>query len=170
LSSGPELRLLLHKVNYELKKIAAWFRANKMAVSFNKTKYIVFKSRGKKIDINDEEGIFYDDNDDSVPYDPNKLVRLDRVFNDNPVHSDRTCKLLGIDLEEHLSFDAHCNHVCNKIAQSNYIINRSKHFLLYNSLHTLYFALIHSHLLYCLPIYSCTSQKKLAISQKRPSA
>jgi hypothetical protein len=170
LSSGPELRPLLNKVNTELKKIAAWFRANKMAVNVSKTKYIIFKSRGRKIDINDEEGIFYDDNDDSEPHDPKKVVRLDRVFNDNPVHSDRTYKLLGIYLDEHLSFDAHCNHVCNKVAQSNYIINRSKHFLPLNSLRTLYFALIHSHLLYCLPIYSCTSHKnlkKLALSQKK---
>jgi hypothetical protein len=170
LSSGPELDPLLTKVNNELKKMAAWFRANRMAVNVSKTKYIIFKSRGKAIKLNDDEGIFYDDNDDSEPHDPSKITKLDRVYNDNPNQADKTYKLLGLYLDEHLSFDTHCNHVCNKIAQSNYIINRSKHFLPSSSLRTLYFALIHSHLLYCLPIYSCTAQKnlkKLATAQKK---
>jgi hypothetical protein len=100
----------------------------------------------------------------------NKVSKLDRIYNDNPNPGDRTYKLLGIYLDENLSFDAHIDHVCNKMSQSNYIINRSKNFLPYASLRTLYFALIHSHLLYCLPIYSCTSQKninKLFLAQKK---
>jgi hypothetical protein len=170
LSSGPELGPLLNKVNGELKKLAAWFRANRMAVNVSKTKYIIFKSKGRRVELNDDEGIFYDDNDDIEPYDINKVSKLDRVFNDNPIPSDRTYKLLGIYLDENLSFDAHVNYVCNKLSQSNYIINRSKNFLPFTSLRTLYFALIHSHLLYCLPIYSCTSQKnltKLQLAQKK---
>jgi hypothetical protein len=170
LSSGPELGPLLNKVNIELKKLAAWFRANRMAVNVGKTKYIIFKSKGRRINLNDDEGIFYDDNDDSEPYDNSKVSRLDRVFNDNPNPNDRTYKLLGILLDENLSFDAHVSHVCNKLSQSNYIINRSKNFLPFRSLRTLYFALVHSHLLYCLPIYSCTSQKnlnKLTLAQKK---
>jgi hypothetical protein len=170
LSSGPELGPLLTKVNNELKNLAAWFRANKMAVNVSKTKYIIFKNKSKKINLHDDEGIYYDDNDDIEPYDVNKVSKLDRIYNDNPNPGDRTYKLLGIYLDENLSFDAHIDHVCNKISQSNYIINRSKNFLPYASLRTLYFALIHSHLLYCLPIYSCTSQKninKLILAQKK---
>jgi hypothetical protein len=170
LSSGPELGPLLNKVNNELKKLASWFRANRMAVNVSKTKYMIFKNKGKKIQLNDNEGVFYDDNDDSEPYDNNKISKLDRVYNDNPNVNDRTYKLLGIYLDENLSFDTHINHVCNKISQSNYIINRSKNFLPYNSLRTLYFTIVHSHLLYCLPIYSCTTQNnlnKLFIAQKK---
>jgi Reverse transcriptase (RNA-dependent DNA polymerase) len=161
LSSGPELKPLLKSVNDELKKLAQWFRANRMAVNVGKTKYIIFKSRGKTIRLNDDEGVYYDDNDSNDVYDPSKVTKLIRVYNDNPNTDDRSYKLLGIYLDEHLSFDTHCTHVCNKISQSNYIINRSKHFLPTKSLKTLYFALVHSHLLYCLPIYSCTSQKNL---------
>jgi Reverse transcriptase (RNA-dependent DNA polymerase) len=90
LSSGPELKPLLNKVNAELKKLSKWFRANRMAVNVNKTKYMIFKTKGKKVQLNDEEGIFYDDNDDSSPYDQTKVTKLDRVYNDNPNHSDRT--------------------------------------------------------------------------------
>ncbi len=30
--------------------MAVWFRANKLAVNINKTKYMIFTMRGKKID------------------------------------------------------------------------------------------------------------------------
>jgi hypothetical protein len=145
----------------ELKKLAKWFRANKMAVNVSKTKYIIFKPKGTNIYLNDDEGIFFDNNDDMNVYDPSKVTKLTRIYNDNPDVNDRTYKLLGVYLDEHLSFDAHCNHICNKISTSNYIINRSKNFIPTKTLRTLYFSLVHSHLLYCLPIYSCTSQKNL---------
>jgi hypothetical protein len=58
-------------------------------------------------------------------------------------------------------FNQHINHVCNKLAQSNYIINRVKNVLPKNVLRTLYLSLFHSHLLYCLPLYACTSTKNL---------
>jgi hypothetical protein len=119
----------------------------------------IFKSRGKTIRLNDDEGVFYDDNDSNDVHDPSKVTKLIRVNNDNPNIDDRSYKLLGIYLDEHLSFDTRCTHVCNKISLYNYIINRSKNFLPNKSLKTLYFALVHSHLLYCLPIYSCTTQK-----------
>ena len=39
---------LIIYVNTELQKLANWFRANKMAVNISKTKYIIFRTRGKK--------------------------------------------------------------------------------------------------------------------------
>jgi hypothetical protein len=69
-------------------------------------------------------------------------------------------------LDELLSFDDHISHLCSKIAQSNFIINRAKNFLPQTALRTLYFALVHPHLLYCQPIYSCTSSKNLGKLEK----
>ena len=53
----------------------------------------------------------------------------------------------------------HCNHVKNKVAQSNFIISRAKNFLPQSS--PLYYALVHPHLLYCLPIYAYTTAKNI---------
>jgi hypothetical protein len=100
------------------------------------------------------------------PTDPRKIHKLDRIYSPQ----DRSYKLLGVLLDENLSFYQHCNHVCNKIAQSNYIITKSKHLLPKETLRTLYFALLHPPLLYCLPLYSCTAAKNiniLAIMQKK---
>jgi Reverse transcriptase (RNA-dependent DNA polymerase) len=57
LTSGPDLKVLIHKANSELHKIALWFKANKMAVNISKTKYIIFKPKGKKIEIGPREGV-----------------------------------------------------------------------------------------------------------------
>ena len=43
------LDTLITRANTELKKIALWFRANKMAVNINKTKYIIFYKKKVKI-------------------------------------------------------------------------------------------------------------------------
>ena len=39
--SGTDLNTLILTVNEEINKIAVWFRANKLAVNINKTKYII---------------------------------------------------------------------------------------------------------------------------------
>ena len=67
-------------------------------------------------------------------------------------------------------FDAHINSLCTKISKSLYILNRVKNFLPKSSLVTLYYTLIHCHLLYCANIYGSatqTSLKKLFLKQKQ---
>jgi hypothetical protein len=43
----------------------------------------------------------------------------------------------------------------------NFIISKTKNVLPQKALKTLYYALVHPHLLYCLPIYSCTSGRNI---------
>jgi Reverse transcriptase (RNA-dependent DNA polymerase) len=169
-TAGPELGPLIAKSNIELQKIATWFRANKMAVNISKTKYIIFKPKNKKVVINPGEGIVYNNNDIGGHQDPNKTYELGRIYNDHPVASERTYKLLGVLLDENLSFDQHCTYVCSKLAQSNYIISKCKNVLPRKALRTLYYSLIHPYLLYCLPLYGCTTRKninKIAVAQKK---
>ena len=73
----------------------------------------------------------------------------------------QTFKMLGVHFDEKLSFDYHCQKVINKISSALFMINRAKHMLSKSSLKRLYFAMIHPHLLYCLPIYSNTSPKNI---------
>ena len=166
LKSGHEISQLIKDVNTELNKLANWFRANKMAVNISKTKYIIFKPKGTKINIKVNEGVVFDNNEIGQTWDKDKVTPLDRIYNDNPDPNNRTYKLLGLYLDEHLSFDYHCTHVCTKLAQSNFIINRAKNFLPTPTLKTLYFAMVHPHLLYCLPLYACTSSKNITKIEK----
>jgi Reverse transcriptase (RNA-dependent DNA polymerase) len=161
-TAGPDLKNVIQKANSELKKIANWFRSNKMAVNVSKTKFIVFKPKGMQANLDDDNWIYYDDNEIGKPIDPSKVTKLDRICLSNANPNDRYYKLLGVYLDEHLSFDQHCSVICNKISRSNYIINRAKNLLPLNALKSLYFALVHPHLLYCLPIIACTSQSNIS--------
>ena len=138
LKSGLNLNELITDVNIEINKLANWFRANKMAVNVSKTKYIIFKPKGVKINIDQVDGIVYDENEIGMPKIESKIAPLVRIHNENPDPCNHTYKLLGLYIDEHLSFDYHCDHVRSKIAQSNFIINRAKHFLPIKSLKTLY--------------------------------
>jgi hypothetical protein len=169
LVSGPELRPLIQKANLELQKIGTWFRANKMAVNVSKTKYIIFKPKCKRITLNRGEGVIFNDNDIDEN-DPSKIFELDRIYDENPTVADKSFKLLGVLLDENLTFNYHCNYVCTKLTQANFIINKVKNILPKKALRTLYYSLFHAHLLYCLPIYICTPSKnvkKIKLLQKK---
>ena len=126
------------------------------------TKYIIFRPKGTKINIDlENNGVVFNSNEIGMLPDPSKIFKLGRIFNDHPDKKERSYKFLGIYLDEFLTFDTHCTHVRNKLATSNFIINRAKNFLPASSLKTLYYSLIHPLLLYGLPIYSCTSQKNI---------
>jgi hypothetical protein len=118
LDSDQDLPLLINRVNVELNKLANWFRANKMAVNISKTKYIIFSPRGVNIDLTNCE-IVFNNNEIGQPYDPSKVTTLERIHNNNPVKANRSYKLIGLYLDEFMSFDDHVTHICNKIAQSN---------------------------------------------------
>ena len=117
LDSDTDLNLLITRVNLELQKIANWFQANRMAVNVSKTKYIVFRPRGQKIPIDLEEGgVIFNGNEINGVTDPNKIIKLGRIHNGHTVKSERTYKFLGVYLDEFLSFDTHCDTICNKLA------------------------------------------------------
>ena len=162
LDSDHDLATLIDRVNIEIQKLANWFRANKMAVNVSKTKYTNFRPKGSKISVDlDNNGVLNNSNEIGSPNDPCKVFKLGRICNDHADKNERTYKFLGILLDEYLSFDAHCNFLCSKLSRSNYIINRVKNILPTKILKTLYYSLIHPHILYGLPIYSCTTQKNL---------
>jgi len=158
LSRHVNIQFLCQFVNSELHKISNWFLANKMAVNTSKTKFIIFRSKGKYINDADVRVVF-NSNEIGGPVDPDKISEIERIYNSGPTKS---FKLLGILLDEYLAFDHHVDMLCNKLSKSLYIINRSKNVLPTNCLLTLYYALVHPHLNYCATIYGCASQTNLA--------
>jgi hypothetical protein len=165
LSKGKKLSELVPYVNQELQKIALWFKANKMAVNTAKTKYIIFRTQGKVIN-NNECTLLFNNNEPGLPEDPNQISTIDRIYNEGPESS---FKLLGVMIDEYLSFNAHISHVCAKVSKSLFCINRIKNFVNKATLKLLYYAMVHSHLSYCLNVYSCantTNLQRLRIKQK----
>ena len=56
----------LNYINTELNKMAVWFRANKMAVNAEKTKYIIFHTKNKRVDPGNSVLVF-DNNEPGQP-------------------------------------------------------------------------------------------------------
>ena len=161
LAEHSNLNELISFINEELHKLANWFKSNKMAVNVSKTKYIIFRTRGKTIDSNIDD-ILFNNNEIGTVNDVSNIFKLERVYSDNPNIDSRNYKLLGVFFDEFLSFDKHISYICAKLSKANFCIKRASNKLSLKSLKALYYALVHPHLLYCLNIISCTSAKNIA--------
>jgi hypothetical protein len=78
--SDSDIGSLANKINTELAKLARWFRANKMAVNVEKTKFILFHTKGKQFDPNLVK-IYYNDNEPNQNL-PSLITELER-YHDN---------------------------------------------------------------------------------------
>jgi hypothetical protein len=76
--SDTDLKNLIHYINGEINKMAVWFRANKLAVNVNKTKYMIFRTSGKKIDNNIPDLIF-DENEPNEPINQQLINKLGTI-------------------------------------------------------------------------------------------
>ena len=81
---------LEQRINNELSKLSAWFRANKLSLNAIKTNFMIL---GSKL----------------IPL-PLKLI-----LDGNLLERTATTKFLGVYLDEKLNWNCHLNHVRNKI-------------------------------------------------------
>jgi hypothetical protein len=160
LAENDNLQDLISYINTEMKKIANWLIVNKLALNLSKTKYIIFRTRGKKIP-NDIDPVVVNQNELHKEEDPDLITTIERIYNDSPITENRSFKLLGVYFDEFLSFDKNTDVLCAKLSRANFFLRRISHTISLKSLRCLYFALFHSHLIYCLNISSCTSQSNL---------
>ena len=68
------------------------------------------------------------------------------------------CKYLGIIIDNNLTWHEHINYIYNKILKFTSIFYKIRHILPYKVLITIYFAFVHSHLLYGIEIYGNTNR------------
>ena len=169
LAAGNNLPELINYINTELNKMAVWFCANKMAVNAEKTKYIIFHTKNKRVDPGNSVLVF-DNNEPGQPYNDDLVTPLLKIQSNHPDESQQSYKLLGIWLDENLSLDHHTKKLCSKLTRALFFLRRAQNFLTDKALISLYYAIFHSHLLYCPIILSGTAAKnikRIQILQKR---
>jgi hypothetical protein len=125
-----------------------------MAVNTSKTKYIIFRTHGKFIDP-DQCRIVFNSNVIGQEVNIDLIKPIDRVHGEG---AEKSFKLLGVYLDEYLSFNAHVSQLCAKISKSLFCLNRLKNIVTSEALRTLYFAMIHSN---------DTTLKPLILKQKQ---
>ncbi len=87
-----------------------------------------------------------------------KRLKLERVL---PTDDIPAIRFLGVYFDSNLSFQYHAKSIMSKLSKSLYILRSVKNFLNEKARLSIYYALFHPHIIYCLPIWSVTSQKTL---------
>ena len=155
LASGPNIENLINYVNQEFQKVVYFFRQNKLALHANKTNYMIFSTSPEVRNSNFQ---LFINNNNPNQQDPSLLFPLTRVLGDekNPA-----VKFLGVYIDPSLNFKHHILTLCNKLSSSLYFLRATKKVLSPKALSSVYYSLIHSHLVYCIHIWSCCPSHSL---------
>ena len=141
------LKILIEAVNKELSHLSEWFQANRLSLNVKKTHYIIFGN--KRIPLNETYQI---------------------IFNNNVIERVASTKFLGITVDENLNWKKHILNVSTKVSRSIGIMNRLRYMLPRSTLLTLYYSMIHPHLLYGLIVWggaNHTALNRLTCLQKK---
>ena len=79
-------------------------------------------------------------------------------------------KLLGVYIDEGLTWKSHISYICKKISKSVGIMHRVRFFLSSNTKISLYYTLIYPYLTYCTTVWSSTyvtNLNRIFLLQKR---
>ena len=131
-------------INLELDKIHEWLVINKLSLNVKKTTYMLFHHRQKSIEH-------------LLPSLKIKNCDIARVSSFN---------FLGLNLDEHMSWNSHINKVSNRISRSLGVMNRIKRFLPTYALKLMYNSLILPHLQYSILTWGYKADRLIKL-QKR---
>lgn len=105
----------------------------------------------------------------------NNMLKLNRdktqkqIFStNNAIVNGDSVKLLGIVLDDNLKWDAHIEHISNKISSYIFLLRQLKKYINVKTLLSAYYALIQSHITYGVVLWgNSTHYYKIFILQKR---
>ena len=139
--SDSIIRNLFEAMNEEQRKVANWFKANKLSLNISKTKYSLFHSTRKR------------------KYIPNLLPPLHIV--NVPVKREFITTFLGVYLDENISWKHHVNIVSTKVCKSIGILYRTRCILSEILRKQLYFSFINCYLNYTNIAWASTNKSEL---------
>ena len=134
-------------MNFDLKNLSQWLKANKLSLNFTKTELIIFHSSSKKIDYNLR-----------FKLDGKRLTPTTSV------------KYLGVLLDNHLLWSKQISHVTTKLNQAICILNKLRNNTSLKTLKMTYHSLFSTYLLYESQLWgitNVTNQNKIQKLQNR---
>ena len=139
LFSHKDFNVLIDNINTELPKITNWLSSNRLSLKLNTTNYVVFKNPNTNINDNQCKISLYNKN-------------LER----------KSCaNFLGVNVDEHLNWNTHCNTIIVSVSRSIGILNKLKNELSKDTLLILYNSLILSKLSYCNIIWGTSCKRNI---------
>ena len=125
LLSHSSLETLLKRMNFYLKNLSQWLKANKLSLIVTKTELIIFHPNFKKTNPSLK-----------IILDGKRLIQTDTV------------KYLGVLLDDRLLWSKQINHVATKLNQATGILSKLRNRASLKILKVTYHSVFCSHLLY----------------------
>lgn len=144
---GRNINDIMKVAQDDLNILHKWFQSNLLTVNISKTSYIVFSAKNKKIQINNQLSI-----------------------NGEVIQRTNSEKYLGLILDSNLTWNAHLQHVKNKLSSLVGSLHKIVRCIPSKARLLIYNSLVKPHLLYLLEIWgnaSKTSLKPVQILQNR---
>ena len=113
------------KVNYDLRHIVEWLRANKISLNSGKTELILFRSKHKNITKN-----------------------MNFRISGKEINIICKTKYLGVILEKHLTFKYHLENLKLKLNRANCLLSKIRYFVKFPLQRTIHYARFDIHLTY----------------------
>ena len=165
IATNPDLVSLYNYANTEFQKVVYYFRAHKLSLHPSKTKFILF-SHSRDANSIDQKICINNNNLNSN--DNNLLIPIERITSNSQTPA---IKFLGIFIDPALNFKYHITYLSTKISKALYFIRNSKNVISQKGLKSLYYSLVHCHLVYANIIWSSVKQSNLkGLIQKQKSA
>ena len=132
-SSHDNLDIVINEANSELTILADWFKANKLSLNSDKTKYMIFHPVSNHTILG-----------------PNQQISISGF----PLNRVTHIKFLGVILDDKLTWKPHIASIHTKVAKAIGILASCRHLLSPSAAHTIYYSMVHSHLTYCCSVWA----------------
>ena len=143
--SNSNTKQLEKDANTEVKKINDWMCLNKLSINYTKTEFLLITKKRNNVDFN-------------ITMNNHKIERKSHV------------KYLGVIIDDALLREPHIKQVCSKISRGSFAILKLRKYVSKNIFKCVYYALINSHLQYCIASWGQASHNALLplkLMQKR---
>lgn len=132
--TGRNIQELQTVVDSELQNVSEWMTCNSLTVNPTKSTALII-----------------------TPYLRKPLPQITEFsLNKAKIQPSAVAKYLGVYIDDKLSFKSHISYIEKKISRSVGIISKLHKYLPCKTLLTMYYSLVHTHLLYALPIWAST--------------
>ena len=119
-------------MNNDLINIRNWLTANKLSLNIAKTEYVLIGSRQKLNNVSKQPNV---------------------VIGDRPIERVRDCKILGVQIDESLTWEKHIDQIAKKISSGISAIRKLRNFANRDTLVSVYNAIIQPHFDYCCEVW-----------------
>ncbi len=147
---------LFCQANKEFYKITNYFRKNRLSIHPDKTNFIVF-TNNKNVDLSK----FYINLNENNQHQEQSLARIHPLIRISTSSEIPAAKLLGLYIDPPLFYKYHVSTIRKTISSALYFMRTAKNLLDKKSLTSLYYSLIHSHLIYAIQIWSSYSNDSI---------